>query len=313
MPTFSSRAAAAPLLLSGSHIHHSDAFVPAQVTRSRDLSTVVPGTHTTALSMVASRMYSIFDEQETNNTDGESLKKPKYQAPPPPNFYKILGLDGWTNDLSAVKHAYRQKAKECHPDAVSDNDKATAAVVFQEITKAYRVLSNPQSKSKYDLFGQHGPAQGGGFVTFGGGIMVMGTDESQRQEKNYSAIEVEKERLEGGHPVNGRDIRIDMEIDIKTGTYGGQQTIQMSHLDRCGACFGTGRYPVDGTCCGTCGGRGRLARTKQVLVRVPPGSSRGHKIHRPGLGDVGLNGGTNGDLVIVLKSKGHNSDNHLTF
>lgn len=60
--------------------------------------------------------------------------------------YKILGVPP-TASLSEIKHAYRQKAKQFHPDAageMADKEK------FDEITQAYRVLSDQRSRSIFD-------------------------------------------------------------------------------------------------------------------------------------------------------------------
>mmetsp|Transcript_22110 Transcript_22110/g.28606 ORF Transcript_22110/g.28606 Transcript_22110/m.28606 type:complete len:313 (+) Transcript_22110:72-1010(+) len=312
MSPFSSRVVAALLLSYGTGT--SNAFIPStscsRLLAEKGVGTVPTATTSTKLPMVFSNAYWC-DENYSETT--EKKRNFASQAAPSsdPDFYEILGLDDWTNDLNILKSAYRHLAKQYHPDAVGDDDDMdTAVAMFQEITEAYKVLSNPDTKQKYDLFGQHGPAQGAGFITFGGGMVVM-DDDNHRQQEHYSQQQHQIELLQQGLPINGRDLRIDLEIDIRTGTYGGEERIQISHLDRCGGCYGTGRYRVDNSCCGGCGGKGRLAKTKELIVKIPPGANRGHKIHRPGLGDVGLNGGRSGDLVIILKSKGYNPS--LTF
>ena len=64
------------------------------------------------------------------------------------NYYKILGLE--TNKISNedIKTAFREQAKKYHPD-VNSGDKRTEER-FKDINEAYRVLSNPSSKRKYD-------------------------------------------------------------------------------------------------------------------------------------------------------------------
>ena len=52
-----------------------------------------------------------------------------------------------------VKSAYRELVKRWHPDKVHDNNKRWAATIFQEITVAYKVLSDPDRRRNYDVYG----------------------------------------------------------------------------------------------------------------------------------------------------------------
>src|SRR6266478_6641425 len=67
------------------------------------------------------------------------------------NLYDILGVkkDATSEE---IKDAYRDKAKELHPDAQtenSDNEKMAA------LNNAYSILSNPEKRKKYDETGQN--------------------------------------------------------------------------------------------------------------------------------------------------------------
>lgn len=67
----------------------------------------------------------------------------------PDNFYDLLEID---EDATAddVHAAYREKAREHHPD-VNEDDRATRQ--FQVIKKAYEVLSSPDERERYDQQG----------------------------------------------------------------------------------------------------------------------------------------------------------------
>lgn len=63
------------------------------------------------------------------------------------NYYQILNIS-YNATQEEIKKAYRSLSLKYHPDKNSnDNDKTT---LFQNITQAYKVLSNIESKTKYD-------------------------------------------------------------------------------------------------------------------------------------------------------------------
>merc|ERR1739844_699402 len=69
----------------------------------------------------------------------------------------------------------------------------------------------------------------------------------------------------------------------------------------CPDCRGTGQK-ID-EYCGTCSGQGRVNKTKQIKVTIPPGVESGNKLRVRGEGDAGPKGGPAGDLYIFLRVK----------
>ena len=64
------------------------------------------------------------------------------------NYYKILELENSKVTTEQIKNAYRKQAKKYHPDVNVGNKVAEERI--KDINEAYRVLSNPVSKRKYD-------------------------------------------------------------------------------------------------------------------------------------------------------------------
>lgn len=73
------------------------------------------------------------------------------------DFYVLLGL---SRDASPekVKSEYQWNARKFHPDVNGGDLRATER--FRQIQLAYEVLSNPESRGKYDRFLGHGQTSG---------------------------------------------------------------------------------------------------------------------------------------------------------
>jgi DnaJ-domain-containing protein 1 len=67
-------------------------------------------------------------------------------------YYDLLGIQIDASS-SEIRAAYRKKAREVHPDKVDKSMRESAEVKFRKISSAYQTLSDPQSRSRYDMTG----------------------------------------------------------------------------------------------------------------------------------------------------------------
>ncbi|MGB3495037.1 MAG: molecular chaperone DnaJ [Elainellaceae cyanobacterium] len=181
------------------------------------------------------------------------------------DYYEILGVSR-SADKDELKRAYRRLARKFHPDV---NKEDGAEEQFKEINRAYEVLSEPDSRARYDRFGEAGigsAAGSGGYQDFNdfGGF----ADIFESFFSGFSGGMGQSGRRRGG-PVRGDDLRLDLKLDFREAVFGGDKEIRISHLETCSTCGGTGAKPgTNPTNCSTCTGSGQVRRA----TRTPFGS-----------------------------------------
>ena len=67
------------------------------------------------------------------------------------DYYETLGVARDAGEAE-IKKAYRQKAKELHPDRNPEN-RTRAEEEFKRVAEAYEVLSDSQKRAQYDRYG----------------------------------------------------------------------------------------------------------------------------------------------------------------
>lgn len=260
------------------------------------------------------------------------------------DYYEVLGVSRGAS-AEELKKAYRQKAKELHPDRNSDNPNAEAQ--FKEVNEAYEVLKDADKKAAYDRFGhaafENGMGGGGGprggfqqgdfasafsdvfedlFGDFMGGRGGGGGPRSRAQrgsDLRYNLRVTLEEAFKGVHKTINVPTAVTCETCHGTGAEGGAEPVT------CPTCSGMGKvraqqgfFTVERTCptcsgagqivknpCRACGGAGRTEKERALSVNIPAGVETGTRIRLAGEGEAGLRGGPSGDLYIFIEVREH--------
>lgn len=181
------------------------------------------------------------------------------------NYYKILDLETSHVSIEEIKTAYRQAAKKYHPDLnVGDN---LAEERIKDINEAYKVLSVPSSKRKYDRMwnSKFGKGQKAFSKSQKGAILGMFLGDIDNIEK--------KQDIKQKNPIKGQNIETQINISIEEAFFGLEKQIGLKDTE------------------------GNL---KTYTVKIPQGIRNGEKIRLIGQGKNGENGGKNGDLLIKI-------------
>ncbi len=213
------------------------------------------------------------------------------------DFYGVLGV---SRDASPeqIKKAYRQLAKELHPDRNPDNKEAEES--FKDVSAAYTVLSDVEKRKLYDEFGEmglregfdpesyHAAAQGaGGFGGFDFGDIFGAAARGQRAGGQGGHFEFNLEDLLGGArggrggyvrvPQKGADLRSEVTVDFREAVLGCTKELSLRSEEG----------------------------DRTLKVRIPAGVRNQGKIRLRGQGGQGSQGGPRGDLVLEIKVRKH--------
>lgn len=214
------------------------------------------------------------------------------------DYYSVLNV-ARNATPEEIKKAYRKLAMKYHPDKNPGDKKAEET--FKEVSEAYEALSDPKKREMYDQFGFAGANAGfagagagpgpGGFGGFG-------------QQGNYSG------GFGGADNENFQDIFGDIFGDVFGGARGGGFRGQQRRAR--GADL---RYTLNVTFEESAVGaektihfiRQRAGRdeTAKLAVKVPAGVKQGQRLRLAQEGDTGLNGGTAGDLFVIINVQEH--------
>jgi molecular chaperone DnaJ len=251
------------------------------------------------------------------------------------DYYQVLGVNR-NASADEIKKAYRKMAMQHHPDRNRDNPESEEK--FKEASEAYSVLGNAEKRQIYDQYGVDGLRGGGqdfGFFSdsifsdfgdilgdlfgfdgsFSGGRQRrgprkgndLGLEVELTLEESFLGVEkeiaVDRERNCAVCDGSGSEPGTSADVCRKCGGSGNMRVSQgfFSMATTCSACQGRGR--VISHPCKNCHGHGRLRETKKIKVAFPAGIDEGNRLRVSGEGAGGREGGSPGDLFVLIKIK----------
>jgi molecular chaperone DnaJ len=185
------------------------------------------------------------------------------------DFYELLGV-ARTATQDELKKAYRNKARELHPDT---NDDPAAEEQFKKCTLAYEALRDPERRRRYDMFGPEGlrgtGAGGGGGAGAGGfGDVFGGGGLGDLFEQFFGAGNpFGGGARRGGGPPPGPDMETAVDLDFRGAIFGTQTEVRLRLPVGCETCSGSGaRAGTQAVTCTQCGGAGEVRTVRQTIL-----------------------------------------------
>jgi molecular chaperone DnaJ len=254
------------------------------------------------------------------------------------DFYELLGV-GRGASPDELKRAYRKRARELHPDANPNNPAAEEE--FKEVSRAYEVLSDPQSRARYDQFGEAGVGGSGGgggdpftagfgdiFDAFFGGGSPFGGQRGPTGPPRGQDLEVVAD-VSFDDAVFGCEHELTVRTAVRCEDCAGSGAQSGTAPQQCSECRGTGQVrrvrqsmlgqmvtaspcgrcngigEIIATPCRTCRGEGRTIAERTLTVEIPAGIAGGQTLRLGGRGAAGPRGGAVGDLYVHVRVADH--------
>lgn len=209
------------------------------------------------------------------------------------SYYAILGVSKSASDKE-IKKAFRQLARKHHPDVNPGDENAEAK--FKEINEAYQALSDPETRKKYDRYGENwkqadqfaqAGAAGSGPFTWrgerGGGPGGVRVETAFEGDDPFGGIF--DPFFGAGHgpraarrQIRGRNYEQPVEVTLEEASRGTTRVLRLNN---------------------------ESGSSRRLEVKIPPGVKTGSRVRIAGEGEPGIGGGPKGDLFLVIAELPH--------
>lgn len=191
------------------------------------------------------------------------------------DYYKILQLNSNRVNTEQIKSQYKELAKKYHPDVNLGN--SIAEERFKDIGEAYRILTDTNSRKKYDKL----------WNAYVGKKFSYQSQKNEKVEESNNTFfsilfgnsveeHIKNKVKSKKNAIKGENIDTEISISIEDAFMGAEKKIVLKNVN---------------------------GDNKTLIVKVPEGIANGQKIKIVGEGKEGENGGKNGDLFITVNIK----------
>ena len=260
------------------------------------------------------------------------------------DYYEVLGVDK-SASADDIKKAYRKLAMKYHPDRnpgdKSAEEKFKEVGEAYEVLSDADKRSRYDSYGFAGVDPNFNPNAGGGF---GGGFGGAGFDFGDIFGDFFGGGASSRSASQNA-PRRGENVMARLELTFEEAAFGCEKEVSAPRIENCPTCHGTGsadgkietcsrchgtgqeqvvqsfmgmRMQTATTCsqcggrgkiiktpCSTCKGKGKVRKNNRVKVTVPAGIDNGQTLRVRSEGCVGANGGPNGDLLVEVRVKTH--------
>ena len=260
------------------------------------------------------------------------------------DYYEVLGVDK-SASADDIKKAYRKLAMKYHPDRnpgdKSAEEKFKEVGEAYEVLSDADKRSRYDSYGFAGVDPNFNPNVGGGF---GGGFGGAGFDFGDIFGDFFGGGASSRSASQNA-PRRGENVMARLELTFEEAAFGCEKEVSAPRIENCPTCHGTGsadgkietcsrchgtgqeqvvqsfmgmRMQTATTCsqcggrgkiiktpCSTCKGKGKVRKNNRVKVTVPAGIDNGQTLRVRSEGCVGANGGPNGDLLVEVRVKAH--------
>ena len=260
------------------------------------------------------------------------------------DYYEVLGVDK-SASADDIKKAYRKLAMKYHPDRnpgdKSAEEKFKEVGEAYEVLSDADKRSRYDSYGFAGVDPNFNPNAGGGF---GGGFGGAGFDFGDIFGDFFGGGASTRSASQNA-PRRGENVMARLELTFEEAAFGCEKEVSAPRIENCPTCHGTGsadgkietcsrchgtgqeqvvqsfmgmRMQTATTCsqcggrgkiiktpCSTCKGKGKVRKNNRVKVTVPAGIDNGQTLRVRSEGCVGANGGPNGDLLVEVRVKDH--------
>ena len=259
------------------------------------------------------------------------------------DYYEVLGVDK-SAGADEIKKAYRKSAMKYHPDRnPGDKEAEEKFKELGEAYEVLSDPEKKSRYDQFGFAGVD-PSYGGGAGGFGGGFGGFGGFDFGDIFGDFFGGGGRQSRAHNA-PRRGENVGARLDLTFEEAAFGAEKEVAAQRIENCSVCNGSGsadgkietcsqcrgtgqvytvrnvmgmQMQTQTTCpqcsgrgkiiknpCTTCRGKGKVRRTQKVKVKVPAGVDNGQTVRIRNEGNVGANGGPNGDLMVDIYIKRH--------